>query len=191
MSYISDILAPAARSARLRAGLTQHRLALECGLSRQTIAQFEAGTFSDLGVRKVERVLARLGLRLEVVGGAPAATGTGGRIGRLFRARGQARRREALRLAAAALRELRRAGVTARLVGSLAKGALRADSDVDYLIENRGGLPESRVSDLIEAAMQGFPFDVVFAERADPVLLRHMREEAKRGKRGTSALRST
>ena len=181
MSYISDILAPAARSARLRAGLTQHRLALDCGLSRQTIAQFEAGTFSDLGVRKVERVLARLGLRLEVVGGVPAATGAGSRIGRLFRARGQARRREALRRAEAVLRKLRGAGVKARVVGSLAKGAFRADSDVDYLIENRGGLPESRISGLIEAAMRGFPFDIVFADRVDPVVLKLMREEASRG----------
>lgn len=181
MSYISDIVAPAARRARLRAGLTQHRLALDCGLSRQTIAQFEAGTFSDLGVRKVERILARLGLRLEVAGGAPAGTNTGSRIGRLFRARGEARRREALRLAEAALRKLRRAGIAARVVGSLAKGAFRTDSDVDFLIESRGGLPESRIGDLIESAMRGFPFDVVFAERADPVLLKLMREEARRG----------
>ena len=31
------------------------------------------------------------------------------------------------------------------------------------------------------AAMRGFPFDVIYADRADPVLLRHMREEARRG----------
>ena len=190
MSYISDILAPAARSARQRAGLTQHRLALDCGLSRQTIAQFEAGTFSDLGVRKVERILARLGLHLALTGVTPASA-AGSRIGRLFRARGEARRSEALGLAKATLRKLRRAGVTARVVGSLAKGGFRADSDVDYLIENRGSLPEFRIGDLIESAMRGFPFDVVFAERTDPVLRRHMREEAKRGKRGAPALRAT
>jgi len=181
MSSISDILGPAARAARLRAGLTQAGLARDCALSRQTIAQFEAGTYSDLGVRKVERVLARLGLRLEIAGGTAARPGAGSRIGRLLAARGRARGQQARALAQATLRKLRKAGVSARIVGSLAKGSLRTDSDVDYLIEDRGGLPESRISGLIEAAMRGFPFDVVFADRADPVLLRLMREEARRG----------
>jgi transcriptional regulator with XRE-family HTH domain len=181
MSSISDILGPAARAARLRAGLTQERLALDCGLSRQTVAQFEAGTFSDLGVRKVERLLARLGLRLEVAGGTAVPAGASSPIGRLLRSRGLARRGEALALAQATLRKLRKAGVSARIVGSLAKGKFRADSDVDYLIEDRGGLPESRVIDLIETAMRKFPFDAVFADRVDPILLKFMREEAKRG----------
>ncbi len=183
MSSISDILGPAVRAARLRAGLTQSRLALDCKLSRQTIAGVEAGTFSDLGVRKIERLLERLGLRLEVAGSATTGTGTGAgsRITRLLHARGLARKSEALALAKATLRHLRQAGVSARIVGSLAKGNFRTDSDVDYLIEDRGGQPESRISSLIEAAMHGFPFDVVFADRADPVLLRLMREEARRG----------
>jgi transcriptional regulator with XRE-family HTH domain len=182
MSNISDILGSAARAARLRAGLTQAGLARDCALSRQTIAQFEAGTYSDLGVRKIERVLARLGLRLELAGGSalPAAAG-GSRIARLLRARGLARAGEAHALAAAALRRLRKAGVAARIVGSLAKGSFRADSDVDYLIEDRGGLSEARIGDLIEAAMHGFPFDAIYADRTDPVLLRHLREEARRG----------
>ena len=158
MSSISDILGPAARAARLRAGLTQAALARDCALSRQTIAQFEAGTYSDLGVRKIERVLARLGLRLEMAGDTGGTGGTfaparaGSRIARLLRARGLARAREARTLAETTLRRLRKAGVSARIVGSLAKGTFRADSDVDYLIEDRGGLPESRVSILIEAA---------------------------------------
>lgn len=188
MSSISDILGPAVRAARLRAGLTQSKLALDCKLSRQTIAGVEAGTFSDLGVRKIERLLERLGLRLEVGGGAATEAGAGSRITRLLHARGLARQSEALALAKATLRNLREAGVSARIVGSLAKGNLRTDSDVDYLIEDRGGLPESRISSLIEAAMRGFPFDVVFADRADPVLLRLMREEARRG---ASAVRAT
>jgi len=67
------------------------------------------------------------------------------------------------------------------IVGSLSKGGFRADSDVDYLIENRGGVAESRVMAIAEATMQGFPFDVTFADRADPKLLAMMREEARRG----------
>lgn len=110
-----------------------------------------------------------------------AAPGANSRIARLLRSRGLARRGEALALAQATLRKLRKVGVSARIVGSLAKGTFRADSDVDYLIEDRGGLTESRVSGLIETAMRGFPFDVVFADRVDPILLKFMREEAKRG----------
>ncbi len=174
-----DGLGPAVRSARVRAGLTQAALAAACGLSRQTVAQLEAGSFSDLGIRKVERVLAQLGLRLRVE--AAAATPGRTRIGRLLRARAEVRRQRALRLASAALRALRRAGVKARLVGSLPKGTFRADSDVDFLIESRGRMSEPAVVGLIEAAMQDMPFDVVFADRADPALLKLMREEAERG----------
>lgn len=77
MQTISDTFAcefaAAVRQARLRLGLTQQRLALACGLSRQTIAQVESATFSDLGVRKVDRMLAVLGLSLGIAGGSEAA----------------------------------------------------------------------------------------------------------------------
>ena len=174
-------LSNAVRVARLRSGLSQSALAAMCALSRQTIAQLEAGTFSDLGIRKVERVLAQLGLRLRVepAGAAYAGAGGGTRLGRLLHARGKERKRTALSLAAATLRKLRKAGVSAWVVGSLARDKFRADSDVDYLIENRGGLAESRITGLIEASMGGFPFDVIFAERADPELLKFMRDEAR------------
>lgn len=185
MTYIRDIagLGSTVRAERIRAGLTQAALAAACGLSRQTIAQLEAGTFSDLGIRKVERVLARLGLRLRVdpAGTAHAGAGAGSRLARLLRARGEARKRTALRLAAATLRKLRTEGVFARLVGSLVAGTFRPDSDVDFLIEDRGGRSESRVTGLIERSMGGFPFDVVFADRADPELLKFMRDEARGG----------
>ena len=185
MTPIHDIarLGGEVRSARSRAGLTQAVLAVACGLSRQTIAQLEAGTFSDLGIRKVGRVLAQLGLRLriETVGTTYVGAGGSTRLGRLLRARGEERKRTALRLATATLRKLSKAGVSASVVGSLAKGKFRAGSDVDYLIEDRGGLAESRIAGLIEASMEGFPFDVVFAERADPELLKFMRDEARGG----------
>lgn len=181
MPFIIDTtLAAAVRAERTRARLTQRELAAACGLSRQTIAQLEGDSFSDLGIRKVARVLARLGLRLRV-DALPARARPGTRIERLFAARAEARRGEALRLAAGALRALRKAGVRGRIVGSLAKGGFRVDSDVDFLIEDRGRLGESRVAAIIEAAMGDFPFDVVYAERVDPVLLRAMREEARGG----------
>lgn len=185
MNTMHDILelGGAVRAARTRAGITQSALAAACGLSRQTIAQLEAGSFSDLGIRKIERVLAHLGLRLRVEAITPTIAPAPGksRLGHLLHARGEARRQLAMRLAATALRRLKSAGVTAAVVGSLARGAFRPDSDVDFLIEQRGGLSESRITDLVASAMQGFPFDVVFAERADPSLLRFLRAEAQRG----------
>jgi predicted nucleotidyltransferase len=64
-------------------------------------------------------------------------------------------------------------------VGSLAKGKFRADSDVDFLVEDRAGLTESRIVGIVERSMAGFPFDVAFAERMDPRLLAIVRKEAR------------
>ncbi|OGA06705.1 MAG: hypothetical protein A3D95_11075 [Betaproteobacteria bacterium RIFCSPHIGHO2_12_FULL_69_13] len=177
-------------AARRRAGLTKTALARASGLSRLTVAQLEAGTVSDLGVRKVERVLRALGLALRVEpAGAEPPTGVArvrgaaerSPLGRLMIARASERRARALELVRATLGRLRRQGVSARVVGSLAKGGFHVGSDVDYLIENRAGLSESRIVTIIEAAMRGFPFDAIFAERADPRLLELIREEAERG----------
>lgn len=177
-------------AARRHAGLTKTALARASGLSRLTVAQLEAGTVSDLGIRKVERVLRALGLALRV---EPAGTeglagvarvrgaAAGSPLGRLMIARARERRARALELAGAALGRLRQAGVSARVVGSLARGGFHAGSDVDYLIEDRAGLSESRIVTIVEGAMRGFPFDVIFAERADPRLLELIREEAERG----------
>lgn len=183
-------LASAVKQARARLGLTQQALALASGLSRQTIAQVESGTFSDLGVRKLERMLSVLGMSLAVAGarearagGTARVSGAGARsrLGRLLAGRALERRRRALALAGRTLGALRRQGAVARIVGSLAKGNFRADSDVDYLVEDRGGLAESRITAIVEASMKGFPFDVAFADRADPRLLELMREEARHG----------
>lgn len=183
-------LPSAVKLARVRLGLTQQALALACGLSRQTVAQVESGAFSDLGVRKVERMLSALGLSLAVSGLGEAGPGAiarargaaaGSRLGRLFAGRAQQRRGRALALAGRMLEALRKEGVSACIVGSLAKGRFRADSDVDCLVLDRGAVPESRVVAIAEAAMQGFAFDLTFADRADPRLMAMMREEARRG----------
>jgi transcriptional regulator with XRE-family HTH domain len=189
-----ESLGAAVARARQRLGLTKKALAAAAGLSRLTIAQLEAGTISDLGVRKVHRVLEALGLAMRIFdpsalpdaaartaiasvrGAAPSS-----RLGRLFARRATERRRRALELAGRALDALRRSGVSACVVGSLARGRFRADSDVDFLVEDRAGLPESRILGIVEAAMRGFPADVTFAERADPRLLAMMRQEARRG----------
>jgi predicted nucleotidyltransferase len=100
------------------------------------------------------------------------------RLARLLADRARKRRRRALALARRTLGALRNAGVSACVFGSLAKGRFHTRSDVDYLIEDRGGVSESRILAIVEAAMRAFPFDVTFAERADPRLLAMMREEA-------------
>jgi HTH-type transcriptional regulator / antitoxin HipB len=64
----------AVREARRAAGLTQAQLAAASGLSRLTIVQLETGALSDLGVRKLERVLAVLDLELALRHASPAPT---------------------------------------------------------------------------------------------------------------------
>jgi transcriptional regulator with XRE-family HTH domain len=54
------------RRARTERGLTQARLAAEAGLSRTTLNQLENGLSPDLGVKKVQTILGRLGLSLVV-----------------------------------------------------------------------------------------------------------------------------
>ncbi len=54
------------RRARTARGMTQARLAAEAGLSRTTLNQLENGLFPDLGVRKVQALLDRLGLALAI-----------------------------------------------------------------------------------------------------------------------------
>jgi len=47
-------------------GLTQAQLAASAGLSRNTLNRLENGLFPDLGIRKAEVVLERLGLELAI-----------------------------------------------------------------------------------------------------------------------------
>lgn len=54
------------RKARLARDLTQAQLAAAAGLSRTTLNQLENGLFPDLGVKKVQAILDRLGLDLTV-----------------------------------------------------------------------------------------------------------------------------
>jgi len=54
------------RRARAARGFTQAELAQAAGLSRTTLNQLENGLFPDLGVKKVQAILDRLGLDLAV-----------------------------------------------------------------------------------------------------------------------------
>ncbi len=52
------------REARKGQSLTQAALAAEAGISRTTLSLLENGTVQELGIRKVIRILDRLGLEL-------------------------------------------------------------------------------------------------------------------------------
>lgn len=193
-------LGAAVRSARLRQGLTQQQLATACGLSRMTVSQVESGSFSDLGIRKLDRLLAHLGLDLVIVRASAGAAdrsrqadlvapargvSASSKIGRLLARRAMTRRKRAEGLARSTLARLHALGVEARLVGSLASGRFRPDSDVDYLIENAGRLSAARIVAEIERSMKGFPFDAIFPDRVAPNVRRFIDRD------GSSALRET
>jgi transcriptional regulator with XRE-family HTH domain len=54
------------RQRRREQGLTQAQVAKAAGVSRTTLSQLENGVLPDLGVRKVQAILDRLGLTLAV-----------------------------------------------------------------------------------------------------------------------------
>jgi len=54
------------RKARKMAGMTQARLALQGGVSRAVVNQLENGVLGDLGIRKILRICAVLGLSLKL-----------------------------------------------------------------------------------------------------------------------------
>jgi transcriptional regulator with XRE-family HTH domain len=54
------------RRSRLARSLTQAQLAAAAGVTRTTLNQLENGLLKELGIRKVEALLERLGLRLLV-----------------------------------------------------------------------------------------------------------------------------
>ncbi len=59
-------LGRAVRNARTQRGLTQAQLAAAAGLSRNTLNRLENGLFPDLGVKKAEAILEKLGMELTV-----------------------------------------------------------------------------------------------------------------------------
>ena len=57
-------LGKAVRKARITRGLTQAQLAAAAGLSRNTLNRLENGLFPDLGVKKAQAILEKLGMEL-------------------------------------------------------------------------------------------------------------------------------
>lgn len=78
-----------------------------------------------------------------------------------------------------AIAALRAAGVDAEVVGSLARGEFRADSDVDILVHGVGRLSETQVFSLICDHLKAAPFDLIFADRLSRSSLEIMRQDAQ------------
>ena len=77
---------------------------------------------------------------------------------------------------------LAKAGVRARVIGSLAYGAVRPESDLDLLIVSYPGTRWSEVSRIAEEAAQpfGIPVDVIFADTLPPQIRKAMLKDARR-----------
>jgi predicted nucleotidyltransferase len=77
---------------------------------------------------------------------------------------------------------LARAGVQALVVGSLAYGDSRPESDLDLLIVSYPGRKWSEVSALAEDAARpfGIPVDVIFADTLPPAIRKSMLKDARR-----------
>jgi predicted nucleotidyltransferase len=75
-----------------------------------------------------------------------------------------------------------RAGVRALVVGSLAYGDVRPDSDLDLLVVSYPGKKWSEVSAIAAAAAQpyGVPVDVIFADTLPPAVRKAMLKDARR-----------
>ena len=58
------LLGNAIREARRRQKLTQSALAKATGIGRSTLSQIETGAVTDIGIRKIIRVLDYIGLEL-------------------------------------------------------------------------------------------------------------------------------
>jgi len=77
---------------------------------------------------------------------------------------------------------LAKAGVHALVVGSLAYGAVRPESDLDLLIVSYPGRKWSEVSVIAADAARpyGVPVDVIFADTLPPAVRRSMLKDARR-----------
>ena len=86
------------------------------------------------------------------------------------------------RAARACERALAKAGVRARVVGSVAYDAVRARSDLDLLIVSYPGKTWGQVRSVVDNAAQpyGIPVDVIFADTLPPAVRKAMLKDARR-----------
>ena len=94
--------------------------------------------------------------------------------------RAAARRAVALQQAESALAALGAQGARAELVGSLARGQFRLNSDVDFLVMEQGPLSQGQIYGIISDHLRDAAFDVIYASRMTPTGLATMLDDAKR-----------
>ena len=80
-----------------------------------------------------------------------------------------------------ALDALRHRGVVCEVIGSFARADafVDAESDLDILVESRGGLAEADVWDLAWAHLRDVDVDLVFAEHLPAKKVALMKEHAR------------
>jgi len=98
----------------------------------------------------------------------------------IFAHRAAERRAQALPRAVAALEALREQGVDAGVIGSLARDRVRAHSDIDFVILDRGPLTFNDVLRVIDYAVQPVPWDVIFLDRVAPEVRAAFTRELRR-----------
>lgn len=129
--------------------------------------------------------------QLVAAGRIPGAVRIGGRwaipadavIERVAGGRPPSTRKGVLRQAARACeRALARRGVRARVVGSLAYGGVRPESDLDLLVLDYAGATWGEVRALVDEAARpfGVPVDVIFADTLPPAVRQAMLQDARR-----------
>lgn len=101
-------------------------------------------------------------------------------LDRLHAHRAAARAAVVLRQAGQALAALKTHGTQAMLVGSLARGQFRMNSDVDFLVTEAGRLSEGQIYGLISDHVRNAAFDLNFAWRMTPEALALMHADARR-----------
>lgn len=85
-------------------------------------------------------------------------------LGSLMEYRREQREKDARRRAARVLRMLRKKGVRATVIGSLAQGRFRLHSDVDFLITACSQPLKYTLEGQVEDIMEDMPFDVLYED---------------------------
>ncbi len=98
---------------------------------------------------------------------------------RLLAERTRARRQAALDRARAAIDDLARLGVSARLCGSLATGRFRLHSDVDILVTECPERLRYAIEGVVEDQLRDLPFDVVYLDEVAPDRAARLLAEAR------------
>lgn len=79
------------------------------------------------------------------------------------------------------LEALRRCGVVCEVIGSFARAGtlIDAESDLDILVESKGGLSEAEVWDLAWTHLRDVDADLVFADHLPATKVALMKEHAR------------